>query len=170
MASLFTLVNQSFLAWKARRDNPNQVTAEQLGAEDKPTTTTKLAKYAPKNVLPISYAGDCRDIRFTDLPIGSWSGTIFTVNGFPAMFAGIDVMVSQKTVDLAVIAADRANRTGYLYLTYDGTDVNWTYQTAIGVDTGTSIRVGTVTCNASGQITAISVKKAFLLGTTRMMG
>lgn len=170
MASLFTLVNQSFLAWKARRDNPNQVTAGQLGAETKTTTNTSLDTYSPKNVLPISYAGDCRDIRSTDLPNASFSGTSFTVGAFPAMFAGIDVAVAQRTVNLANISTNYAGKTGYLYLVYDGTTVNWSYQANAGADSGTSFRVGTVTCNASGQITALSVKKTFLLGTTRMMG
>lgn len=170
MASLFTQLNQSFQAWKARRDNPNQVTAGQLGAETKTTTNATLNKYSPKNVLPISYAGNCLDIRDQNLPLTSFSGAVFVVQSFPAMFGGIDVTVTRRTVNLMLISSDYKNRTGYLYLKYNGTTVEWDYQTNMGVDTGTSIRVGTVTCDANGQITAMSVKKTFLLGTTRMMG
>lgn len=170
MASLFTQVHQSFMEWKSRRDNPNQVTAEQLGAETKTTTNATLNNYSPKNVLPISYAGDCLDIRSPNLPLGIYGGSVFFVGAFPAMFAGIDVTVYQRTVNLALTATDFKGKTGYLYLEYTGTTVNWVYKANMGVDTGTSFRVGTVTCDANGTITAISVKKTFLLGTTRMMG
>lgn len=168
MATLFSALYQSFVAWVARRDNPNQVTAAQLGAETKTTTTASLAKYAPKNILPITYAGNCLDTRSFVLPCTN-TNTTFTIDSFPAMFAGIDVIVPQMTVAVKDIATDYRGRTAHLYLVYDGTKVSFTYQLSIGVDTGTSIRIGEISCNGQGFITYVNFWKAFMLGTTRMV-
>ncbi|EBX6514108.1 hypothetical protein DST30_12235 [Salmonella enterica subsp. enterica serovar Panama] len=156
-------------AWYARKDNPNQVTAAQLDAPDKNAIDARIAQKLPKGVLPVAYFGDCTDTRTDRISGVTTSGTTISFPAIPVMIAGTDYTLAKGTLDIKSLTSDWANKTGYLFIHQKGGSVSWSWNSSAGVDTSTAIRVGQVSCNASG-ITSVVLNKVFILGQKRYMG
>lgn len=156
-------------AWYARKDNPNQVTAAQLDAPDKDAVDARIAQKLPKGVLPVAYFGDCTDTRTDRISGVTTSGTTISFPTIPVMIAGTDYTLAIGTLDIKSLTSDWANKTGYLFIHQKGGGVSWSWNSSAGVDTSTAIRVGQVSCNASG-ITSVVLNKVFILGQKRYMG
>lgn len=155
--------------WYARKDNPNQVTAAQLDAPDKNVVDARITQMLPKGVLPVAYFGDCTDIRTDHIGGVTTSGTIISFPAIPVMIAGTDYTLAKGTLDIKSLTSDWANKTGYLFIHQKGGSVGWSWNSSAGVDSSTAIRVGQVSCNASG-ITSVVLNKVFILGQKRYMG
>lgn len=155
--------------WYTRKDNPNQVTAAQIGAPDKNTIDTRIAEKLPKGVLPVAYFGDCTDIRKQFISDVTFSGLTFSFPNIPVMIAGTDYLLSAGSINIGSLTSDWANKTGYLFIHQKNNGLGWSWNNSAGVDTSTAIRVGQVTCNASA-ITSVVLNKVFILGQKRYMG
>lgn len=155
--------------WYARKDNPNQVTAAQIDAPDKSTVDTKIDKKLPKGILPVAYFGDCTDIRSEHISNVTANGTVISYPEIPVMIAGTDYILAKGTLDIKKLTSDWANKTGYLFIRQKDGSIDWIWQSSAGVDTSTAIRVGQVSCNATG-ITSVVFDKVFILGQKRYMG
>ncbi len=155
--------------WYTRKDNPNQVTAAQIGAPDKNTIDTRIAEKLPKGVLPVAYFGDCTDIRKQSISDVTFSGLTFSFPNIPVMIAGTDYLLSAGSINIGSLTSDWANKTGYLFIHQKNNGLGWSWNNSAGVDTSTAIRVGQVTCNASA-ITSVVLNKVFILGQKRYMG
>lgn len=155
--------------WYARKDNPNQVTAAQIDAPDKSTVDTKIDKKLPKGILPVAYFGDCTDIRKQSISDVTFSGLTFSFPNIPVMIAGTDYLLSAGSINIGSLTSDWANKTGYLFIHQKGGSVGWSWNSSAGADSSTAIRVGQVSCNASG-ITSVVLNKVFILGQKRYMG
>lgn len=156
-------------AWYARKDNPNQVTAAQLDAPDKNAIDARIAQKLPKGVLPVAYFGDCTDTRTDRISGVTTSGTTISYPEIPVMIAGTDYILAKGTLDIKSLTSDWANKTGYLFIHQKGGSVGWSWNSSAGADSSTAIRVGQVSCDASG-ITSVVLNKVFILGQKRYMG
>lgn len=114
--SLSELWNQ-FQAWTARRDNPQGVTASQVGAYTRSEVDNLLSKYLPAGLLPISTFGAQLEseggISYGS-NLGSFNVTLSTA-AMDLLLAGTPYRFKANTFNFTV----DPNTTGYLYVARD---------------------------------------------------
>lgn len=131
-----------------RRDNPNQVTAEQAGAYTKEDIDDKLETKIPNGILPI-YAFGTSD----NTPIAFIiAGTRLTITSAqPVLLYGTPYTLASGSLDAAAFP----NTTSYIVVELISGIPQYSLLANKPKDTNTRINIGTVTRPSSGAMTAV---------------
>lgn len=152
MTTLIDFLKNTVVGFINRRDNPNQVTAEQAGGYSKDDTDDLLSTRLPVGLLPI-YAYGTSD----STPIAkSTAGFKLTItDDQPLLIYGTPYTILKATVDATAFP----NTTSYLTVELVGGAPTYKLYAAKPSDTNTRINIGTITTNASA-ITASVITKS----------
>ena len=149
-AQLIATANSHTDAHAALTNNPHGTTAGQIGAYPSTTVDSLLAQYIPTGILPISMFGNING-DVVDYMTVSGSALNFTVAGIPLIMAGQFFAFGILSTPLTKGAVNKI----YIQL-ISGSPVVVVSATAIP-ESMTNMYIGSVTLDASGNVTANSI-------------
>lgn len=151
MTTLLDFLKTNVIGFINRRDNPNQVTADQAGGYTKEATDNLLKGKIPVGILPI-YAYGTSD--GSSVPC-DYNGFVLTfLIEQPLLIYGTPYTISNQGLDLH----QYPNSTVYITAELVGGIPVYKAYAAKPTDTNTCINIGTASTNATG-ITGISITK-----------